>query len=201
MNLKPYLPINTTAKVDELIADLASLPWGAKMEKLEMEVIMEIRKMKIQLYCKEAFLKLRLHKQNQKSTATASSSNAQSTTVKELTVGKKVMKQESALCQQFIGLTIAEVAYQMEKDLVELIRVLGSLGADVSPDSLFSREIHVLSKDYIVNYIFARNRAIKLKEIETQNLASGFVKKAALFKASEGTEGNYHKLIYTHPKS
>jgi hypothetical protein len=201
MNLKPYLPINTTAKVDELIADLESLPWDAKMEKLELEVIMEIRKMKIQLYCKEAFLKLRLHKQNQKSTATASSSNAQSTTVKELTVGKKVMKQESALCQQFIGLTIAEVACQMEKDLVELIRALGSLGADVSADSLFSREIHGLSKDYIVNYIFARNRAIKLKEIETQNLASGFVKKAALFKASEGTEGNYHKLIYTHPKS
>ncbi|MFB9843889.1 hypothetical protein [Mucilaginibacter ginsenosidivorans] len=201
MNIKSYLPINTTAKVDELIAELESMRWDAKMEKVELEVVMEIRKMKIQLYCKEAFLKLRLRKQNQKSTATASSSNAQSATVKELTVGKKAMKQESALCRQFIGLTIAEVAHHMEKDLVELIRVLGSLGADVAADSLFSREIHSLSKDYIVNYIFARNRAIKLKEIETQNQASGFVKKAALFRASEGTEGNYHKLIYTHPKS
>jgi hypothetical protein len=74
------------------------------------------------------------------------------------------MKQERALCQQFIGLTVAEVAYQMDKDLVELIRVLGRLGADVSADSLFSRQLHVFSEDYIVNYIFARNRAIKLKK-------------------------------------
>ncbi|MCR8560299.1 hypothetical protein KXD93_21785 [Mucilaginibacter sp. BJC16-A38] len=201
MNLRPYLPINTTAKVDELIADLEPLPWDAQMEQLELEVVMEIRKMKIQLYCKEAFLKLRLYKQNQKSTVTASSSKAKTSTVKELTIGRKAMKEECALSHQFIGLTIAEVAYQMDKDLAELIRVLGGLGAEVSADSLFSRELQLLSEDYIVNFIFARNRAQKLKEIEMQNQASGFVKKAALFKASEGLEGNYRKLIYTHPKS
>jgi hypothetical protein len=201
MNLKSYLPINTTAKVDELIAELESLPWDIRMEKVELEVVMEIRKMKIQLYCKEAFLRLRLRKQDMKSSATATSHNAQAKTVKELTIGKKAMKRESALCQKFIGLTIAEVAHQIDKDLADLIRVLRNLQIEVTADSLFSREIHSLSKDYIVNYIFARNRAIKLKEIETQNQASGFVKKSALFKASEGTAGNYHKLIYTHPKS
>lgn len=201
MNLKSYLPINTPAKVDELIAELESLPWDIRMEKLELEVVMEIRKMKIQLYCKEAFLRLRLRKQDLKSTATATSHNAQAKTVKELTIGKKAMKQQRALCQKFIGLTIAEVAHQMDKDLADLIRVLRNLQFEVTADSLFTREIHDLSKDYIVNYIYARNRAVKLKEIEMQNQASGFVKKSALFKASEGVEGNYHKLIYTHPKS
>jgi len=201
MNLTPYLPINTTAKVDELIVELESMPWDSRMEKLELEVIMEIRKMKIQLYCKEAFLKLRLRRQNQKNTATASSSNAQSSTVKELTVGKKAMKRESILCQQFIGLTIAEVAYQMDKESAELVRILEGIGVEVTANGLFSPEIHTLSKKYIISHLFARNRAMKLQEIEAQSLASGFVKKAALFKAREGKEGNYRKLIYTHPKS
>ena len=39
---------------------------------------------------------------------------------------------------------------------------------------------------------------MKRQEIEAQSLASGFVKKAELFKASEGKEGNYRKLIYTY---
>jgi len=200
IDLQAYLPINTTEKVDQLITELESADWPADMATLELSIRMEIRKAKIQFYFQEQFVHMRMRHPKNK-IAAASSKTIKPNTVKELVPPTNGTKEEHALCRKFIGSTIIQVAYQMEKEVHSLIRTLNGFGVDLTPESLFTNEIYEKTKAYISNYLYVKNRSANLKSIEEEQLAAGFMKKKEKFKTSYGREGNYSKLIYAQPKS
>ncbi|RQO75590.1 hypothetical protein DBR43_09645 [Pedobacter sp. KBW06] len=198
MEYNDLLPINTTEKVDLLIIRLKNSSRYYNLDKLEIDIIFQIRKLKVQLYFKECFtaFKQGISVDQLPAAYTRKNNNVQLSTMPD-----KGLKEAADIARELVGLSISEIEKFTDLNCSALKRILLKHEITATDDCIFNLEMYILTKDYLCNLLAMKSRSVKLSRIEQQSLSSGFEKRNYKFAPSYGKEGNYYKLILIQPKS
>jgi len=191
LDLNKFLPLNSLDRVDVLIIHLEEYP-PHQLETMEGEILMEIRKVKIQFYFKEQFSRIL----------------AQLKTVmgpkrfpKEFVKEFDALENLIELKGSFTGYRLDEVAKELDRPIGQLIRFLADRKITVKADTILSEKAANILKAYARNILKLNARKEKIAEREAKLQRVGNAILEEKFKPSRGKEGNYAKLIYTRPKS
>jgi hypothetical protein len=191
LDLNKFLPLNSIDQVDALISHLKEfLPH--QLENMEGEILMDIRKVKIQFYFKEQF-NLVLDQ----SKPVLQTKRFPKEFVKEF----NTLENLKELKGSFAGFRLDEVAKELDKPVGQLIRFLGDRKITAKPDTILSEKAANILKAYARNILKLNTRKEKIAEREEKLQRVGNAILEEKFKPSHGKEGNYAKLIYTRPKS
>ncbi|ETZ20181.1 hypothetical protein [Pedobacter sp. V48] len=199
MKYNDLLPINTTDKIDLLIDRFEHLANPDQLNKLEIEVMFHIRKLKIQFYFKERFQVFKDSLPVPKVPVATSAKKGSVSTYHS--PSEKQLKGARAIVRELIGLSFSEIEKFTDLNCSTLERLLLKHEIEVTDETIFTSKMYELSKDYLTNAFAVKNRASKLSKIEEESISSGYTKRNYKFAPSLGKEGNYHKLIFIRPKS
>ena len=213
MNLSPYLPLNTTEKVDQLLIDAQKIELFGDADRFELNVLLIIKKAKIQLYFKEQLKavksKLKFVKEHKPQLINIKKLNPTknpATTAKpskpvKLTPQQKQKKKEKVL-PKFKGSEVIDkrlriVARYVGCNPTKLIRLLEEHYPIINLSTVLNQKKFAIVEGFL-NSEFDKMIAERNKKVAFKLNPK---KKAEKFKPSFGKEGNYRKLIYIRTKS
>lgn len=191
IDLNKFLPLNSVDQVDALIDHLKEYQ-SHQLEIMEGEILMEIRKVKIQFYFKEKFCLILSD-----SKPVLRPRKFPKIFVKEF----DTMENLKELKGSFAGYRLDEVAKELNRPVGQLIRFLADRKVNVNEETVLTEKAANILKSYAKNILELNGRKEKVAEREAklQRVGNGILEEK--FKPSRGKEGNYAKLIYTRPKS
>lgn len=216
MILTKYIPINTTEKVDQLIEDALKIPIERDLAQFELNVLLQIKKVKIQLYFKEALKKkanlfivnkAKVTKEEKtlrfKNVPIKPRREKKVKKTKPVKQPKKVKTEKKYLelsPEKLIGLTLRVVARDSRTGVDELIAIIKTNypktiinGSTILTKEKYELVAALIDKSYYDYQYRLRNTQA--------TMVMNPKKKELKFKPSLGRPGNYGKLIYNRPKS
>lgn len=197
--LEKYLPINTKEKVDLILSDLVK---NNTLFLQETDILMNIRKLKIQLYFKEEFSRIKdsIH-QIEKLTSNPPSKKKKS---------KKVPKEKNQENIHFIwsisGLNISEIASKLEKSERLMVSLFKQriLNKSIDKDTVLTFDELCECSEFLSNFKEKKDRMKKQEQNLRKEINSSPSKRKLHMENSQksyGQEGNYGKLILIRTKS
>jgi len=191
LDLNKFLPLNSVDQVYALIDHLKEYP-SHQLEIMEGEILMDIRKVKMQFYFKEQFSLILSD-----SKPVLRPRKFPKIFVKEF----DTMENLKELKGSFAGYRLDEVAKELNRPIGQLIRFLADRKVNVNEETVLTEKAANILKSYAKNILELNGRKEKIAEREAklQRVGNGILEEK--FKPSRGKEGNYAKLIYTRPKS
>ena len=190
LDLNNFLPLNSVDQVDALIDHLKEYQ-SHQLEIMEGEILMEIRKVKMQFYFKEQFSLILSD-----SKPVLRPRKFPKIFVKEF----DTMENLKELKGSFAGYRLDEVAKELNRPVGQLIRFLADRKVNVNEETVLTEKAANILKSYAKNILELNGRKEKITERDAklQRVGNGILEEK--FKPSRGKEGNYAKLIYTRPK-
>jgi hypothetical protein len=195
MNLENIKEINNKKSIDQITNDLLnSNPKLEYIDIIEVQILMKIRKVKIQFYLKEQFEKLRnqliyskneFYKNKKKVTYSAVEERIKHYLTYEMLKGKKIE-------------TISEIVKQKSNTILSLIHRKDPKMLHVHEKSTINEAIWLILSDFLINSYDLKIRQGLKEESNNKNTFKWNKKK---FSPSSGNPGNYGKLIYIRTKS
>lgn len=183
---RKLLPLNTVEKIDQLIEHL--LAFGIRLDaQLETDIIMEIRKVKIQRYFGECFASL--------------ADSARAVHPEKMNPKFKKAGSFDEARSNLVDKDIREISSLLERPVSHIERVLEKFGVCLGNDGLMNTEQNQKISCYVQQILQLNDRKGRNNAAEQRALKIGSGVLNEKFKPSYGTEGNYAKLIYIRPKS
>lgn len=212
LDFTKYEPINSKEKVDSLIEDLISD--GVNLQLIKTEILIHIRKSKIQLYFLESIENVKTMKRVNHLISLYQSK--QSVSIKRKTDIKKaksipkhvlnVEYEDKSFVQFFLNMNIAEIA-----DFISIpkIAVLTAFKRNLNIEDLkldykpSSQDLTECAQFLIKSYdLFLRKvKRQRLLKNDIENFSSRRMIYLNESQKSYGKEGNYSKLIYIRTKT
>ncbi len=191
LDLNKFLPLNSVDQVDALIDHLKKYQ-SHQLEIMEDEILMEIRKVKLQFYFKE-----QLHLTLSGSKPVLRPRKFPKIFVKEF----DTLENLKAFKGSFTGYRLDEVAKELDRPVGQLMKFLADRKVRAKADTILTEKSANALKEYARNILELNGRKEKNAEREAKLQRVGNAILEEKFKPSRGKEGNYAKLIYTRPKS
>lgn len=203
MNVESFCPINTKEKVDAIINLIQA---NQEPKSVYTDVIMYIKKVKIQLYFKEKFESIKKNlpcdKLNKENPISCKKKQVLPNTLKR----EKPTDKPQNIIQVFTGMKIRDLSvfiHMAESVLISIIK-------QKIIDKNISHEYILREKDVYKLLPFLENAYnIKVRKEKEEKMFNHAVKTAGYyrklmeekFKPSMGIEGDYHRLIYIPTKT
>jgi len=210
LDLNKYEPINSKDKVDKLIEDISA--YKVNFELIKTEILIRIRKVKIQIYFLECIDKVIMDKKGEaimlvyKEKQTKS---IQRKIKKEKSITKYISKAEKKdypELQYFSNMNIFEISQFLliSKRTVLSVFRKNLNNVEISLDYIPSKNDLAACADFLTrryNLISKNNVRQQILENDIQNFSTRRMIYLNESQKSYGKEGNYRKLIYIRTKT
>lgn len=205
ININDFLPINTIDKVDKII-DLIFL--NKEPKKIYTEILVLIRKVKIQMYFKERFDSIKYKLPYKKEYVAVNLLSKENKSLKKRHSNHTLFSNDGNIdIYFFVGMSIQDLSKFVDMPFRTLLSIVKQkTKSAISFDNdyfLTEQDVETLS-DFLQNAYATKIRKDKAENIFEKEVVTASYHREKLnsrFRPSVGKEGNYRKLIYIRTKT
>ncbi len=205
ININDFLPINTIDKVDKII-DLIFL--NKEPKNIYTEILVLIRKVKIQMYFKERFDSIKYKLPYKKEYVAVNLLSKENKSLKKRRSNHTLFSNDGNIdIYFFVGMSIQDLSKFVDMPFRTLLSIVKQkTKSAISFDNdyfLTEQDVETLS-DFLQNAYATKIRKDKAENIFEKEVVTASYHREKLnarFRPSVGKEGNYRKLIYIRTKT